>query len=67
MTNWKRSCSAKIARMSVEQAKDALAKISSDTTIHQPVIRALTGGYACQSINLFVLRRLGIKAGFIKV
>ena len=69
--NWKRSASAKIARLTPDEATMILSHITAETTrsgatIFHSVIRELTGGFNSQSINAYVVRRLGIRAGFIK-
>jgi hypothetical protein len=60
-----RRVSAKISRMTVEEAQTLLASLNHGT-INQPVIRELTGGYVSQNLNFSVARKLGIKAGYIR-
>lgn len=69
MTNWKRSVGQGIRYLTPEEARAKLHAIQArnveqgKATIEQPIIRALTGGYACQSINAYVIRKLAEKAG----
>lgn len=63
----RRRYAAKIARMTPEEASTALAAIrAAGATIHQPTIRALTGGYVGQSLNHAVVRKLAERAGMFK-
>lgn len=60
-----------VSRMTPGQARALVEKIGERTqregaTIQHPEIREITGGYASQNINFYVMRKLGIKAGMIK-
>jgi len=65
MATINRRVAAKVSHMTAEDARDLISRMESGT-IEQPLIRDLTGGYASQSINQTVMRKLGIKAGYIK-
>ena len=65
MATINRRVAAKVSRMTTNQARDLIAAMIPKT-IEQPLIRDLTGGYASQAINQTVMRKLGIKAGYIK-
>lgn len=66
MTAWRRTMGARVSKLSKAQALDYLRRIRErGTTIDQPAIRELTGGYASQSINGAVQRRLAAQAGMI--
>lgn len=66
MTQWRRVMAQRIRRLSPEQAREYLRRIRErGITIDQPAIRELTGGYASQSINAVVSRRLAAQAGMI--
>ena len=60
-----RRVAAKVSRMTETEAREMIAGMIPKT-IEQPLIRELTGGYASQSINSTVMRKLGVKAGFIR-
>lgn len=67
MQKWKRVAGQNIRRLSQDEAAAALARIrAAGITIHQPAIRELTGGFASQTINGYVVRKLAVKAGIIK-
>ena len=67
MQDWKRVVGQRIRRLTPEQAVEKLAAISArGITIDQPTVRELTGGYASQSINGYVQRKLAGRAGWIK-
>ncbi len=58
---------SKVGHMSTDEAKAVIAECRMDgITIFHPAIKQLTGGYNSQSINNWVMRQLGIKAGIIK-
>ncbi len=59
-----RRVSAKIRRMSPDHARELFNQLIPGT-IEQPIIRDLTGGYACQSLNGIVTRKLAVKAGLL--
>ncbi len=59
-----RRVSAKIRYMSPERAAELFSQLIPGT-IEQPIIRDLTGGYASQSLNEIVSRKLAIKAGLL--
>lgn len=64
--SWKHTAGQRIAKLSQEQARGYLERIRlAGVTINQPAIRELTGGYACQSINYIVIRKLAAQAGMI--
>lgn len=66
LTTVRRRLSARIARMSPERAQEVLAAIRArGVTIDQPAIREITGGYASQSLNAHVIRKLAARAGII--
>lgn len=66
LTTIKRSTAARISRLTKEQAQDVLRRVrEKGQTIDQPAVRELTGGYASQSINAWVVRRVAFKAGLI--
>ena len=65
MATINRRVSAKLRNTTIEEAKELIASLIPKT-IEQPLIRELTGGYASQSINSIVTRKLGVKAGYIK-
>lgn len=71
MTNsLRRRIGQRVSRMSAEEARALVEKIGGRTqkegaTIEHPEIREITGGYASQNINFYVMRKLGIKAGMI--
>ena len=66
MTRWRRVMAQRIRRLTPEQAEECLLRIrAKGITIDQPVIRELTGGYASQSVNAIVMRRLAARAGRI--
>jgi hypothetical protein len=67
----RRRVAAKVARMTSEQARTALAAIEAEqkaacpmggATIFHPTIRKLTGGYNSQSLNFAVIRKLADRA-----
>lgn len=63
----RRRYAAKIARMTPEQARAALAAIKAEgVTIFHPTIRELTGGFCSQSINHQVVQKLAMRAGLIR-
>jgi hypothetical protein len=65
--NWKRIVGQRVRQLSPEDARIAIARIAeAGATIHQPEVRALTGGINSQSINAYVVRRLAVRAGIIK-
>lgn len=67
MHEWKKTVGYKLRGMSQEKAREILAAISKPgPTIFHSEIRDLTGGLNSQSINSYVIRKLGIKAGYIK-
>ena len=62
-TNWKRIAGQRIRRLTADQARLVLESIRQrGATIEQPAIRALTGGYASQSINHYVIRKVAERA-----
>jgi hypothetical protein len=66
LTTVKRSASARISRLTKEQALEVLRQCRErGATIDQPAIRELTGGFASQSLNSWVTRRVAFKAGLI--
>jgi len=65
MATINRRVAAKISRMTANEAKALIAALEPKT-IEQPIIRELTGGYASQSINATVIRRLAVKSGYVK-
>jgi len=70
-SNWKARVGQLVGRMTAERAKEILANIRAEdgprgATIFHPDIRELTGGYNSQSINGYVIRKLGVKAGIIR-
>lgn len=66
LTTVKRSASARISRLSKDAALEVLRRIREQgQTMEQPAIRELTGGYASQSLNAWVVRRVSYKAGLI--
>lgn len=67
MQKWKRVAGQNIRHLTKEEALVALARIrATGHTIHQPAIREITGGFASQTINGYVTRKLAAKAGLIK-
>jgi hypothetical protein len=67
MKNWKKSVSQRIRHLSSEQACEYLSRIQqTGLTVDQAAIRELTDGYASQSINAYVVRKLAGKVGLIK-
>jgi hypothetical protein len=65
--SWKRVAAGKVARLTPQQARDTLARMAAvGLTIHQPDVRALTGGFNSQAINFHVARLLGKRAGMIR-
>lgn len=68
MNSWKRVVGARIRYLTKEQALEIIKRITAEgNTIFHEDIRNLTGGLNSQSINSHVLRKLGYKAGIIKV
>lgn len=66
ITTIRRRFAAHIARLSPAQAKQCLDAIRAEgVTINHPTIRQLTGGFASQSLNTAVVRRLAERAGII--
>lgn len=66
LTTLKRSASARIARLTQEQALEVLHRVRErGPVVDQPAIRELTGGHASQGLNAWVLRRVSYKAGLI--
>jgi len=64
---WKEAASYAIGKMSNGEAKEFIRNHSErGVQIGDPEIRKLTGGYSSQSIDVWVLRKLGVKAGYIK-
>lgn len=71
LPNWKRVVGQRIRGLDKERAKQVLDRIQArrnevGATIDHPAIRELTGGYASQSINAYVIRKLAVKAGIIR-
>lgn len=67
LTTVKRSAAARISRLTKEQALEVLRRMRErGYSIDQDAIRELTGGYASQSLNAWVTRKVGIKAGIIR-
>lgn len=65
--NWKRALGQRLRHMSTLQARRFIDRISAHgITIEQPAVRELTGGFAGQTINAYVLRKLAVKAGMIR-
>jgi hypothetical protein len=64
MANWRRVLGQKLRHISPEQAKAIIE--GKSIGIGSADIKSLTGGYSSQSIDMHVMRRLGIKAGLIK-
>ena len=65
MATINRRVAAKVSRMTPDEAKEIIAAMIPKT-IEQPLIRDLTGGFASQSINSTVIRKLAVKAGYIR-
>ena len=64
MRAWRRVLAANVRKLTPEQARAILAGHSkSQLGIHDPVYRALTGGYNSQSISFRISRALGKRAG----
>lgn len=67
MMNWKATTNRNIRKMTPDDSRAIIARIVAEgVTIFHQDIRAITGGFNSQSINAYVLRRLGIRAGIIK-
>lgn len=67
MQAWKKTAHQNISKMTPEEAKETLASHRKHGVgIGDPTIRKITGGFSSQSIDMHVLRKLGIKAGYIK-
>ena len=67
LQSWKQTAKKNVAKLSPEEAKAIIAdKTKAGPGIGHPKMRELTGGLSSQSIDMFVLRHLGIKAGYIK-
>lgn len=68
--NWRKTANANIRKLPVERAKEIVAAHSrigaTAVGIGDPAIRELTGGFSSQSIDGYVLRRLGVRAGLVK-
>ena len=67
MMDWKKTAAKNIRKMTASEALDTLKRIHKEgSTIFQPEIRALTGGFNSQAINFTVVRMLGKKAGICR-
>ena len=67
MMDWKKTAAKNIRKMTASEALDTLKRIHKEgSTIFQPEIRALTGGFNSQAINFLVIRMLGKKAGICR-
>jgi hypothetical protein len=65
--NWKRVLGQKVAHLSPDEARAILeAHRKRGIGMGDPAYRALTGGYSSQSIDFYVTRKLGLRAGIIK-
>jgi len=70
-TTMRRRVGAVIGRMSKDEALATIARINAEhagpgATIFSETIREITGGFNSQSINGYVVRKLGVKAGIIR-
>jgi hypothetical protein len=64
---WRRILGQKLRRVTADEARATLAAHAKrGPGIGDPAIRELTGGVSSQAIDGYVLRRLGIIAGYIK-
>lgn len=54
-----------IDKMTRDEAAAALRAITKDLTMDTPELRAITGGYASQSLQGYVQRYLGAQMGYI--
>lgn len=71
LTTIRRRFAAKVGRMTKEQALATLDAIRAEhpgpgASIFSATIRGLTGGYNSQSLNMQVIRKLGVRAGIIR-
>ena len=69
LTTIKRRVSAKLARMTQEQARELAEKIRLNdgrgSSMHNDAIRELTGGFCSQSLNYWVTRKVAVRAGML--
>lgn len=69
MSTIRRRVSAKLARMTPEQARELAEKIRLNDghgpSMHNSTIRDLTGGFCSQSLNYWVQRKVAVRAGML--
>lgn len=66
MQAWRGTARRAIAKMTPDEAKEFIVEYSkSGSIVHSP-IRRLTGGFASQSINFYVIRMVGKRAGVVR-
>ena len=71
LTSMRRRVGAVVGRMTKDEALSTIAHINAEQavtgpTIFSETIRGITGGFNSQSINNYVVRKIGVKAQIIK-
>ena len=71
LASMRRRVGAVVGRMTKDEALATIAQINAEQavtgpTIFSETIRGITGGFNSQSINHYVVRKIGVKAQIIK-